>query len=429
MPMKATNLDTLFLACDPEKPLDADDDRYVDLSESRGIRSFINIISRNIRRGTGDDITSECVKYLFTGHRGSGKSTELLRLKRSLENMDFFVVYLDIETQLDLATVNHLDVLLAIAKQVEESLRERRIELSSKLLTNIAEWFDERVIEKDETIKKEGGLSTEAKAGADIPFFAKLLAKATASIRASSTQRVKIRRNLEKELVVFLEKLNVLILEARNQLRKNGFKDLVLLIDGLEKMHFNVNKEGISSHSELFVSHAEQLRAPKCHIIYTTPISLAYNHNLGMEFSSVYILPMVKTDERGIEKLIEIINKRADLEAVFAKPEALKDLARLSGGVVRDLMRLVRHAADSDNDKISREDIQYACDTLVREYDRLLRNEDIELLKQVREERRVQADEKFSRLLNLRLILEYQNGDRWATPHPALERIKCLDEN
>ena len=33
---KANNIDDTYRFCDPEQPLNADDDRYIDLSKSRG---------------------------------------------------------------------------------------------------------------------------------------------------------------------------------------------------------------------------------------------------------------------------------------------------------------------------------------------------------------------------------------------------------
>jgi hypothetical protein len=41
----------------------------------------------------------------------------------------------------------------------------------------------------------------------------------------------------------------------------------------MEKMRYELYKDGESTHSEMFVRHAEQLCAPECHIIYTVPVS------------------------------------------------------------------------------------------------------------------------------------------------------------
>jgi hypothetical protein len=52
----------------------------------------------------------------------------------------------------------------------------------------------------------------------------------------------------------------------------------------------------------------------------------------------------------------------------------------------------------------------------------------IESFKKIAKNKRVQADETLSRLLNFRLVLEYQNGERWADLHPIVYRIAWIKE-
>ncbi len=420
----ATNLDDVYRVCDPDRPLSADDDRYVDLSVVRGTKVIATIIARRIGRCTD----GRYYQQLFSGHRGSGKSTELLRLKKELEDRRFFTVYIDVEELLDLVEVNYLDVLLSIAKQTEQVLRESGIPLSKNLLQDLEQWFSEKIIKEDQGADFSGNIHTQAHAGSTIPFFASLMAKLTAEIKTASSRRITTRQILERELAVFIDRLNTLLLDARNQVRKNDHKDIVLIIDGLEKIHYRMLADGYSSHAHLFVLHAEQLKAPQCHIIYTMPISLAFNANLGNDFDDIQILPMVKTNPDGIACLHEVIAKRIDIDKTFVKADFVDQLAELSGGVIRDLMRLVRLATDTDKEKIGQAEIDYARATLIREYDRLLRDDELERLRWVRDHRRVTGDEAFARLLNLRLVLEYQNGERWAAPHPAVERIPWVKQ-
>lgn len=420
----ANNIDDAYRVCNPDLPLKADDTRYVDLTQSRGLKHIAKTITRNISRS---DEHSQ-VKILFTGHRGSGKTTELFRLKNELENNQFFTIYMDSEALLDLGSLNYLDVLVAIAKEVQDSLHKREIPLSEELLNDISGWFAEKILEESTDTQSDLGIQTKAKIGGGIPFFSELFASITANIKAASSRRETVRQNLKREISVFIEKLNILIGEARQSVQKQGYKDLVLIVDGIEKMHYEINPEGHSSHSELFIQHAEQLRSPQCHIIYTVPVSLAYNQNLGADFDAVTVLPMVKINPEGIAQLHQIIQKRIDIEKVFADPQLINKLAKTSGGVVRDLMRLVRISTDTDDEKITESEVDYAINTLKKEYDRLIRNSDIEALKKIHQDQRIQADENTARLLNLRLVLEYQNGDRWADLHPVIFHIPWIKQ-
>lgn len=420
----ATNLDEVYRACDPDKPLSALDERYVDLAEVRGTKVIATTIARRIERCND----GQFYQQLFTGHRGSGKSTELLRLKKELQSRNFFAIYIDVEELLDLADLDYLDVLLSIAKQTEEELRKSDIALNDELLENLGKWFEEKIIENGQSNELSAGLKTQVEAEAKIPFFAKLMANLTAEIKTASSRRITTRQKLEREQAVFIERLNFLLLDARSKVQKRGHKDIVLIVDGLEKMHYRILDDKQSSHAHLFVVHAEQLKAPRCHIVYTMPISLAFNANLGNDFDDVQLLPMVKMNDQGIACLGEVVARRVDVAATFEQTSVINELAQLSGGVMRDLMRLMRLSTDTDEAKIGESEIDYAKKALIREYDRLLRDDEFEKLAWVRTHRRVTGDESYARLLNLRLILEYQNGERWADVHPAVMQIPWVEK-
>ena len=58
-------------------------------------------------------VNNQPAKVLFSGHRGSGKSTELRRLAKDLEN-DFFIVEFSAQ-KLNLPDLSYVDVVLACA--------------------------------------------------------------------------------------------------------------------------------------------------------------------------------------------------------------------------------------------------------------------------------------------------------------------------
>jgi hypothetical protein len=389
------------------------------------VKQIAKTVTRRIQRSE----ENARIKLLFTGHRGSGKTTELLRLQQELEAKQFFTIYMDVEDMLDLGSLSYLDVLVAMAKEVEVVLKKRGMPLSPELLRGIAQWFSERIVEETKSHELVGEVGATAKAGSVIPFFAEFFASITTSVKAGSSKRETVRNVLKRELGVFMDKLNLLIATARQTVQEKGFKDIVLIVDGMEKMHYELNSDGVSTHTDLFVRHAEQLRAPQCHIIYTVPVALAYNENLGADFDDIHVLPMVKTDAAGIAKLIELVERRVDTQRIFSEPLLLERLVRASGGVVRDLMRLLQWAADTDAATIIATDVNYALMKLRNEYDRLIHSDDIAIFRRIQQTRRIQGgDEDAARLLNHRLVLEYQNGERWAALHPAAADIPWIKE-
>ncbi len=117
------NLDIkkFYQATNPSKTLDITnpDDRkyYIDFSSVRG-GQIIEELKNRIAWADENEFTCN----LFTGHIGCGKSTELLRLKKELEDEGFHVVYFESDEDLDIGDVDISDILLAIARRVSQSL-------------------------------------------------------------------------------------------------------------------------------------------------------------------------------------------------------------------------------------------------------------------------------------------------------------------
>jgi DNA polymerase III delta prime subunit len=424
MDYPVNNLDDAYNACNPDQPLEVGDQRYLDLTAVRSPHN-ISILTKRIVRAQKEQ---KFHKQLFSGHRGSGKSTELLQLKGELEHQRYAVVFLDVEKLLDLAEITYQDVLLIIATGVVETLENLNIQLDDELLDDLKTWFAERVVTQVYAKEEKATIQAKLQAIALIPFV-KLMAELRGEVSSASGRREEIRQTLEKELRVFIAKLNDLLLAARLKLQQQGFVDLVIIVDGLEKMHYRFLPDNETSYSNLFIRHSEQLNSPESHIIYTVPIALAFNSNLGNEFSAgLFMMPMVKYQKpEGKAKLIELINQRM-IPNLFANAELPKKLIAVSGGSMRDLFRLIRFATETANGQIKETDVKMAIQTIAKEYDRLVRNDFIPLLKEIADKKIVptNSDKMYEQLLNLRLVHEYENGERWADIHPALHQISRL---
>lgn len=420
-----TSVADAYDACHPDTPLEqVDDPRYVDLTAVRGGENLVKSLSNAIQRTRSPNFHQQ----LVTGHRGCGKSTEFFQLKAHLENHGYFVVYLDVGETLDLGDVSYLDILIGIARTLVGELEAAGIDLNDKLLHELLEWFADKTIIEEKKTESEGKLGVSFSLGASIPLLSKALGETTGHIKSGSKRREEIRKTLERELSVFIERLNTLIDDARTRLRKQDFKDLVVIVDQLEKMDYRKNKDGVSNHAELFVHHAGQLKSPHCHILYTVPINLVFSANLGDAFGTdaIFVIPMVDvTKTAGRDALREVVARRVDIVQVFASPDLVDRLIAMSGGAMRDLMRLVRLACQNTDERIAEADVERATRALIREYDRLVKEDYIPLLKRVAESKRV--DGSFADLLGLRIIHEYQNGDRWADLHPAVRAISWVN--
>lgn len=426
----ATNIDDAFRACNPDTPLPAGDPRYTELSRVRGeYTKIIDSINRSINRS--NDSHS---KFVISGHRGCGKSTELLRLQKELLDERYFCVYFDVGEPLDLADISYIDVFISMVEAIVADLNASKIDFDAKYVETLLNWFNDKVINEQISQNNiDGGIKASAEVNNGLPLFAKIMASFTGEIKHSSTKRETIRREVEKKASEFILQINEFFSAVARTLHNSkgnkNYKDLVIITDGLEKIIYRNYEDGNNSHTDLFIKHADQLKALRCHVIYTMPISLAYQSNINHDFAQSHILPMVKMNEEGKNKLVELVGKRINIPMVFDNPALVNQLVDVCGGVTRDLMRLIRLATDTDEPKITQVQVDYAISTLAKEYDRLIKQSDIELLKKVYENNRVSIDDDRTNILLLnRIILEYENGQRSAKIHPALLKVKWITD-
>ncbi|MFC6381033.1 hypothetical protein [Psychrobacter glacincola] len=426
----ATNVVDAYKQCNPDYALPANDNRYIDLSEVRGENiKIISTIRRSIERSDDNTCT-----YLISGHRGSGKTTELFRLKQRLEQDQYLCVYFDVGDALDLADISYIDIFLAMVDATSKSLQESNINIDNDAIKEIHNWVTQEAY-AESTVEKQidGKASAGIEVNVGIPSILKLFGNLTGDIKHSQSQRHIIRENIEKKASDFIRKINQFLISVRIAIQKNNYKDIVIIVDGLEKMHyrtFSLMNNQSDSHTQLFVQHAEQLLSLQSHVVYTTPISLFFISNLQNDYENVYILPMVRLNNAGKSTLKDLVQKRVDIEAVFSDPTLVDMLIESSGGVVRDLMRLIRLSCDTDETQVSAKEVKYAVSRLTREYDRLLKPSDIPILERVYRTELVNPDdERTNQLLLNRVILEYENGKRSAKLHPAcLEIGWVMDE-
>ncbi len=194
---------------------------YIDFSSVRG-SDIIKKLKEKITFLKPNDPT--CA--LFTGHIGCGKSTELLRLKKELEEKGFHVVYFASSEDLEMTDVDIADVLLAIARRISQSLEEKQIRVEAtgfqSLLQNVGQIFTSDV----------EGLKFKTPAG-DFGFSQKDrkfslsfgIGEITTKIKSDAGLRQKLNQFLGPKKTELLKLINQeLIAPAIANLKANGKK-------------------------------------------------------------------------------------------------------------------------------------------------------------------------------------------------------------
>lgn len=429
-------LKRIYNVFDPFRPLPAGDPKYVDCQAVRGDGDILVEIGKEIL--LSDRMTCQ----LYAGHRGAGKSTELLRLRKYLDEEGCFVVYFAAdEADIEPEDAQYTDILLACTRHLLEALKDNASPAS------LLKWLNNRWQDLKDLALTEVSLD-KLTIEAQISQFAKI----TANLRAEPSQRQKIRERVNPYTITLIEALNDFIKDAKNNL-PSGYSQLVLIADNLDRIVPIAQEDGRSNHEQIFLDRSEQLQALDCHLVYTVPISLLYS-NRAVDIANIYgnapVLPMIMVQtpenesyQKGINKVMEVLQKRlssidASLSIVdmFEQREALEQLCLMSGGHVRNLLLLMKEAIKYTNaNTISNRALQRSISELRNTYRNTVFANEWEALAKVYHSKQIENEPLYRGLLFNRCILEYRyldhqgNSKVWYDIHPLIKGIKEFQDN
>jgi hypothetical protein len=429
-PLSLDELRRFVRLCDPQRPLEADDPVYVAFDEGIPTRGTTHASAIQALRRFIYLKDESC--QLFTGFPGTGKTTELRRLRAQLSaarDLPTHAVYIDFEEYLDRYTPASItDILRIVAYSLDRAATIAEGKDPNAEPGYVRRLFDFLVL-TDVTLKKLD--------------FHVVGATLMLELKNNPSFRQQVEETLSGRFQQFAAEALHTMTEAVVRLRKapeSTAERVVVIADGLEKFSplREEDRDAMEASVEsLFVQHARLLRLP-CHVIYTFPIWLRFRvAELGSLYDSQpLVLPMVKIAERdgrayeaGIEKLRELVRKRIDEQHVFGKSGAvLTDLVLASGGYPRDLLRMVREVlVRGESFPVSSLTANRVIDDLAREYAVVVRGTHVPMLEQLSATHTLpQADSNevasFGRLLEKWLVLAYRDETEWYDLHPLVRR-------
>lgn len=402
--MKAQTLEQALNLFDPEHPLRTEQELkdYFIQRENSPLEELEIFLKT----------TNTMPKLLFTGHRGSGKSTELAKLASLLKN-DFFIVNYSVKKVINLFDVKYVDVILSLATELFKSATESKIKINKKLVSDIFDWFNKEII-KEVTIDTKG----KADISGTLNLF---VTKLESKIGTESSTRTLVREKIEPRLSELLERVDLIIAEIERLTKKR----VLIIVEDLDKAD-------LASAREIFCGHSVSLTQPRCRIIYTFPIALRHDNdfiNICHNFNEPYVLPNFRTahkdgspDSQGTTELTQLILHRA--AASLFSEQAIRLLVSYCGGLPRELVTLARRscllALQKNATQINEAIVELAGNRLRNDYQILLTSAQIETLKKVHQTKRVENDEPHRALLHNLSLLEYRNKDVWHDVHPIV---------
>jgi len=442
---KATKLTEVAAAVD-QRPLKSGDPRYVETSRGRGTDDLKQLHLCLMDHAAARD---HFAKITLTGHRGCGKSTELLKLEHEIRDR-FTTLHVYADEAL-IGDYQYSDLFLWLVDELVKKFYEDGLPLDQKIVGDVASWFAEVTSETEEKVESRIALETEAEFQAKYGIFGnhlKLLARLKSMVVGSAERRKKIRSKLQSYPLELIQKIDILLGNAHDVLSKNGKPaELLIVVDNLDRLKRHVS-------IPLFFDNGELLKRPKAHFIYTVPIATVHApENIGTIFPNSYTLAMVKVRNKAgkvqndaVKALLEVVDSRIETNLIFSSRRVARKLVEKSGGSLRDLMRLIEYAqlaarAD-EKGQIDNESANRACLKLRLGFEQNLfpRQSFFPLLAQIHKSKsdgytKKMAGEggevsdyidRFLSLLNNGAVLEYNGSDYWYDVHPVIEEIEAF---
>ncbi len=370
--------------------------------------------------------------YLFSGNRGAGKTTELMRLAERLRQFDCEVFYVNMTEYLNLTmSVEITDFLISVLGGLSEKIEERFGENPGKIgfFDRVGNFLQSNVTIEGFTIPVKGA-QLKMTLQQD-PVFKKILQE---GMRGHVAQLVKDAREFATEAVGLVRS------------KTSPGKKIVLIVDSVEQLRGVGSSKDITeifkSAETLFSGHADKLRFQSLHLVCTVPPYLsALAGNLATLYSGgkIYMLPSVHVyegcprdgatpvqSEAGLTAMLKIVGGRFSEWEEFLTREQLFRLAANSGGDLRDFFRLVKLCVSQAlYQPLPLPDKVIAGAESDLRNDMPLAHDDRDWLRKVQKSHKRELENldklpDFARLTENKYILNYRNGDDWFDVHPLL---------
>lgn len=410
VPRKAENLVEAYRLLDPDRPLEGEwlQAFYAGRPEESSINFLMDELLAD--RSTDD-------KTIFTGHRGSGKTTELARLEEALEPTHT-VVRFNADSMLNLGDVDYADVLVVLGLQVFRAARRSGVKLDQQKAEDLIFWYETHVLEEDEPRKLRSEVSGEINA---------MVAKLSVKMATDAPRRKTIRSQAQANLGDLLERLNRLL---EDLFEKSGRRTMVI-VDGLDKVYDLKQVRG------LFYEGAIALLEPLCRAVYTVPLALYHTNEfqqVRMSFPRHFLLSNVKAAERdgtpcpeGRDALRHVLQCR--VTPGLLSSEATDRLVDLCGGVLKELVSLTRAAVNrgrrvqGEGGPVLPDDVEYAARQVRNTYRGMLEAGHYRELWRIHQGRPFTNSVVTRELLHNLSLLQYDGGDAWWGIHPIVRPL------
>lgn len=409
-----------------DQPLSPDDKRYVPLYDHPEVSGDdpVELLARGVEWSPGGSV------QLFSGFRGTGKSTELRRLATTLRERKFLVALVNLEEYINLSTpVDISDFLLALMGALGEKLAEPELLGEDPAHRGYWERFRDFVTRTRVNLD-EIGIGIGEGVSADLKL----------SLKEDPSFREQLQQRMAGHLGALVRDVREYVQECVRRLhdRHGAEIELVVLVDSAEKIRgtFTNARDVQASVEELFAGHPDKLQLAGIHMVYAVPpyLNIRYPGVGGLYGAgSLKSLPAVRVgndeDESvfqpGLDVLERVVGKRGDWQRLLGSREALDEVLLASGGHLRDLLRLlIEILGRAKALPVSDETRRKAIDKIRNDY-LPISDTDARWLARVARTHRASFESvgqlpELARFLDTLQILVYHNNHVWYDVHPLI---------
>ncbi|MBI1878665.1 MAG: hypothetical protein HYR94_10655 [Chloroflexi bacterium] len=407
------------------RPLKGKDMEYFYVN--RGMHSELKALMGELEAGARTSIPNN-TKFLFVGHTGCGKSTELSCLVNIIETgtgrtdflqTHFLPLQYSVSEVVGLYNIEFVDIALSIILGIYREMERLGHVVDESPARRVYDWlYQSQVPAHQETLRATQAIGLDLALGSLIRLI---------DIRLKSEGEIRegIRARIRKYIPELIHLINQILYEVSVVTGKN----ILLIIDDLDKI------QPLDAALNIFREHVKSLASFDCFAIYTAPISLLYDpalKHLG-QFLEIHYMPMFRVhakdgsaepiDSPYIAILSEIVYRR--VSPTLFDEGVVEAAIQMTGGVLRELIRVIRgccvYCEEYGISRITHNVLNFQKNKLKSEYYRILEHEDYKWLLRVRQTKN-RADVNMRHLESL-CVLYYPNGKGWFDVHPIVTEL------
>ncbi|NJK32790.1 MAG: hypothetical protein HC927_10480 [Deltaproteobacteria bacterium] len=258
-----------YNALDSDRPINFGLDELISNEDAEPVAAYVDgihgvVLGSDLIMELADqiDFSLSAGAYLFTGNRGTGKTTELMRLATNLENLGCEVFYVDLSQYLSLTQpIEITDFLISVLGALSEKVSARfGVEVGGAGFFARAWSFLQSKVEFEEVSLPAGPTELQG-----------------ALVHAPAVKE-ELQRRSRAHAHALLEHAREFVLEVASLVReRRADRDMkvILIVDSIERLRgvgrTNEIHALLRSAERLFSSDADSLRFSGMSVIYTIP--------------------------------------------------------------------------------------------------------------------------------------------------------------